>query len=64
MTALGFFADHVQADAGLFDRVRAVCSVFTRLFCSNTRRLITEEITETVIAEIAGLYEQYRLGGI
>ena len=33
-------------------------------FALNTRRLITEQITETVNAEIAGLSEQYRLGGI
>ncbi|MEP7030901.1 MAG: ATP-binding protein, partial [Pseudolabrys sp.] len=30
----------------------------------NTRRLITEQITETVNTEITGLSEQYRLGGI
>jgi signal transduction histidine kinase len=33
-------------------------------FALNTRRLITEQITETVDAEISGLSEQYRLGGI
>jgi signal transduction histidine kinase len=33
-------------------------------FALNTRRLITEQITDTVNAEIAGLSEQYRLGGI
>jgi hypothetical protein len=33
-------------------------------FALNTRRLITEQINETVDAEIAGLSEQYRLGGI
>ncbi|HTQ84168.1 MAG TPA: ATP-binding protein [Pseudolabrys sp.] len=33
-------------------------------FALNTRRLITEQITETVNAEITGLSEQYRLGGI
>ena len=33
-------------------------------FAWNTRRLITEQITETVDAEIRGLTEQYRLGGI
>jgi signal transduction histidine kinase len=33
-------------------------------FALNTRRLITEQITETVNAEISGLSEQYRLGGI
>ena len=33
-------------------------------FAWNTRRLITEQITETIDAEIQGLSEQYRLGGI
>jgi signal transduction histidine kinase len=33
-------------------------------FALNTRRLITEQITDTVDAEITGLTEQYRLGGI
>jgi signal transduction histidine kinase len=33
-------------------------------FAWNTRRLITEQITQTVDAEIIGLNEQYRLGGI
>src|ERR1700686_3425840 len=33
-------------------------------FAWNTRRLITEQITETVDAEIQGLSEQYRQGGI
>jgi signal transduction histidine kinase len=33
-------------------------------FAWNTRRLITEQITETVDTEIRGLAEQYRLGGI
>jgi signal transduction histidine kinase len=33
-------------------------------FAWNTRRLITEQITETVDAEITGLAEQYRQGGI
>jgi signal transduction histidine kinase len=33
-------------------------------FALNTRRLVTEQITETVDAEITGLSEQYRLGGI
>ena len=33
-------------------------------FALNTRRLITEQITDTVSAEITGLSEQYRLGGI
>jgi signal transduction histidine kinase len=33
-------------------------------FAWNTRRLITEQINETVDAEITGLSEQYRLGGI
>ncbi|MEI7806367.1 MAG: ATP-binding protein [Hyphomicrobiales bacterium] len=33
-------------------------------FAFNTRRLITEQINETVDAEITGLSEQYRQGGI
>src|ERR1700756_3621304 len=33
-------------------------------FAWNTRRLVTEQITETVDAEIQGLAEQYRQGGI
>ena len=33
-------------------------------FALNTRRLITEQITETVDAEVTGLSEQYRIGGI
>src|SRR5437763_7335994 len=33
-------------------------------FAWNTRRLITERITETIDAEIRGLAEQYRSGGI
>ena len=33
-------------------------------FAWNTRRLITEQITETIDAEIQGLSEQYRVGGI
>ena len=33
-------------------------------FALNTRRLITEQITDIVNAEITGLSEQYRLGGI
>jgi signal transduction histidine kinase len=33
-------------------------------FAWNTRRLITEQITETVNAEVQGLTEQYRQGGI
>ena len=33
-------------------------------FALNTRRLITEQITETINTEITGLSEQYRQGGI
>src|ERR1700743_3704546 len=33
-------------------------------FAWNTRRLITEQITRTVDAEITGLSEQYNQGGI
>jgi signal transduction histidine kinase len=46
----------------------AVFSIFAAAllgyFAWNTRRLITEQITETVNAEITGLAEQYRQGGI
>jgi hypothetical protein len=45
--------------------VFAVFAVFLLgYFALNTRRLITEQITDTVNAEITGLSEQYRLGGI
>ena len=33
-------------------------------FAWNTRRLITDQIMQTVDAEITGLAEQYRLGGV
>ena len=33
-------------------------------FALNTGRLITEQITETVDSEIAGLTEQYTVGGL
>ena len=33
-------------------------------FAFNTRRLITEQITRTVDAEISGLTEQYNIGGV
>ena len=33
-------------------------------FALNTRRLITDQITQTVDAEITGLSEQYNQGGI
>jgi signal transduction histidine kinase len=39
-------------------------AVLLGYFAWNTRRLITEQITETVDAEIQGLSEQYRQGGI
>src|SRR5258708_3530575 len=46
----------------------AVFELFAALllvyFAWNTRRLITEQITQTVDGEIAGLAEQYRQGGI
>jgi signal transduction histidine kinase len=46
----------------------AVFAVFAAFllgyFAWNTRRLITEQITQTVDAEITGLSEQYRQGGI
>ena len=40
----------------------AVCLL--AYFAFNTRRLITQQITQTVDAEITGLTEQYNLGGI
>src|SRR6202043_3301241 len=43
----------------------AVFAVFLLgYFAWNTRRLITEQLTQTVDAEITGLSEQYRQGGI
>src|SRR5881398_2297041 len=46
----------------------AIVAVFAAFllgyFAWNTRRLITEQITQTVDAEITGLAEQYRQGGI
>ena len=33
-------------------------------FAWNTRRLITDQITQTVDAEITGLADQYRVGGL
>ena len=45
--------------------VFALCATFLLgYFALNTRRLIDEQITETVNAEITGLSEQYRIGGI
>src|SRR5437660_10258711 len=46
----------------------AIVAVFAAFllgyFAWNTRRLITEQITQTVDAEITGLSEQYRQGGL
>src|SRR6516225_10061797 len=46
----------------------AIVAVFAAFllgyFAWNTRRLITEQITQTVDAEISGLAEQYRQGGL
>lgn len=42
----------------------AFAAVLLGYFAFNTRRLITEQITSTVDAEILGLSEQYRQGGI
>jgi signal transduction histidine kinase len=46
----------------------AIVAVFAAFllgyFAWNTRRLITEQITQTVDAEITGLAEQYRQGGL
>jgi signal transduction histidine kinase len=45
--------------------VFAIFAVFLLgYFAWNTRRLITEQIHQTVDAEITGLSEQYRIGGI
>src|SRR5258708_20359029 len=45
--------------------VFALFAAFLLVYCAwNTRRLITEQITQTVDAEITGLAEQYRQGGI
>jgi hypothetical protein len=39
-------------------------AVMLGYFALNTRRLITQQINDTVNAELTGLSEQYRLGGV
>src|SRR6266851_10453445 len=66
MTALGKLLRTTAFKLTLVDVV--VFALFAAFllgyFAWNTRRLITEQITQTVDAEITGLNEQYRLGGI
>ncbi|MEI9803816.1 MAG: hypothetical protein WDN48_04260 [Pseudolabrys sp.] len=66
MTALGkLFRTTTFKLTLVYLTVFALFAVFLLgYFALNTRRLITEQITETVDAEITGLSEQYRLGGI
>ena len=66
MTALGkLFRTTTFKLTLVYLTVFAVFAVFLLgYFALNTRRLITEQITDTVDAEITGLSEQYRLGGI
>ena len=66
MTALGkLFRTTTFKLTLVYLTVFAMFAVFLLgYFALNTRRLITEQINETVDAEITGLSEQYRLGGI
>ena len=66
MTALGrFFRTTAFKLTLVYVVVFALFAAFLLgYFAWNTRRLITEQITQTVDAEITGLSEQYRLGGI
>ena len=66
MTALGkFFRTTTFKLTLVYLTVFALFAAFLlAYFAFNTRRLITEQINETVDAEIAGLSEQYRQGGI
>src|SRR5256714_14875700 len=66
MTALGKFLPRTAFKLTLvYLTVFAVFAVsLLGYFAWNTRRLITEQITQTVDAEITGLAEQYRQGGI
>ena len=66
MTALGkFFRTTAFKLTLVYVVVFALFAAFLLgYFAWNTRRLITEQITQTVDAEITGLAEQYRLGGI
>ena len=66
MTALGkLFRTTTFKLTLVYLTVFALFAVFLLgYFALNTRRLITEQITDTVNAEITGLSEQYRQGGI
>ncbi len=66
MTALGkLFRTTTFKLTLVYLTVFALFAVFLLgYFALNTRRLIDEQITDTVNAEITGLAEQYRLGGI
>lgn len=66
MTALGKLARTTAFKLSLaYLTVFALFAAFLLgYFAWNTKRLITEQITETVNAEITGLAEQYRLAGI
>ena len=66
MTALGKLVRTTAFKLTLvYLTVFALFAVFLlAYFAWNTRRLITEQIIETVDAEITGLSEQYRQGGI
>ena len=66
MTALGkLFRTTTFKLTLVYLTVFALFAVFLLgYFALNTRRLITEQINETVDAEITGLSEQYRQGGI
>src|SRR3989442_4400317 len=66
MTALGKLLSTTAVKLTLvYLTVSALFAVFLLgYFTWNTRRLITEQITQTVDAEITGLAEQYRQGGL
>ncbi len=66
MTALGkLFRTTAFKLTLVYLTVFALFAVFLLgYFAWNTRRLITEQITQTVDAEIVGLTEQFNLGGI
>src|SRR5438128_10727320 len=66
MTALGKLLRTTALKVPLvYVVVFALFAAFLRGYLAwTTRRLITEQMTQTVDAEITGLNEQYRLGGI
>ena len=66
MTALGkLFRTTAFKLTLVYLTVFALFAIFLlAYFAWNTRRLINEQITQTVDAEIGGLSEQYNLGGI